>query len=179
MIARRPLTILCVLITGVSLVVSATLSAQAPPPVPEQTTAATAPVSTLIKIGTRVGLPEKSTYDDGGRRDPFVSLIVERAPSVATGGNSMEARAKGLAGVSVVDAAVKGVITSGEKWIAIIAGPNGAMYLAHTNDKLHDGSVRRIDRDAVLFVVRVADGTGKMIAREVKKPIRAAAGESR
>ena len=172
MIARRPLNIL---IIGGAVVFTATLSAQEPP----RQTAATAPVATLLKIGSRVGLPDKSTYDDGGRRDPFVSLIVERAPSVATGTDSMQARAKGLAGVSVVDASVKGVITSGEKWIAIIAGPNGSMYLAHANDKLHDGSVRRIDRDAVVFIARVADGTGKMTSREVRKAIRSAAGESR
>jgi Tfp pilus assembly protein PilP len=166
---------LLIIAAGVGL--STTLAAQAPP-APAAQAPVIAPLSAL-KIGTRVGLPEKSTYDDGGRRDPFVSLIVERAPSVATGGNSMEARAKGLAGISVVDARVKGIITSGEKWLAIISGPNGAMYLAHTDDKLHDGSVRKIERDSVLFVTRAADGTGKMVSREVRKAIRATAGETK
>ncbi len=167
MITRRLLTI------GAGLLMSATMAAQAPPPL--QTPSEPSP----LKIGTRVGLPDKSGYDDGGRRDPFVSLIVERAPAVATAGESMEARAKGLAGVAVVDVAVKGIITSGDKWLAIIAGPNGAMYLAHANDKLHDGSVRRIDRDSVVFLARVPDGTGKIVSREIRKGIRAGTGDVR
>ena len=161
------------LLIGAGLLVSATVAAQVPPVAP-----APPPLSTL-KIGTRVGLPVTSGYDDGGRRDPFVSLIVERPPSVATGSDSMEARAKGLAGVSVVDASVKGIITSGDKWLAIIAGPNGVMYLAHANDRLHDGSIRRIDRDAVVFLAKVADVTGKLISREVRKGIRASTGDLR
>jgi Tfp pilus assembly protein PilP len=173
-----------ILIIGAALVVSAPIAAQAPqtpPPAPQTAPSApplSLPLSTL-KIGTRVGLPERTTYDDGGRRDPFVSLIVEKAPAVSTASGSMEARAKGLAGVSVVDAAVKGIITSGDKWIAIIAGPNGAQYLAHADDRLHDGSIRRIDRESVLFVARVADGTGKMVSREVRKGIRATAGDAK
>ena len=167
---------LFIICTGVCL--GTTLAAQAPPPPAAAPIPVIAPLSNL-KIGTRVGLPERSTYDDGGRRDPFVSLIVERAPSVSTGGDSMEARAKGLAGVSVVDARVKGIITSGEKWLAIISGPNGAMYLAHKDDKLHDGSVRKIERDSVLFVARVTDVTGKIVNREVRKGIRATAGETK
>ena len=161
------------LMIGAGLLVSATVAAQAPPAAP-----AAPPLSTL-KIGTRVGLPVNSGYDDGGRRDPFASLIVERPPSVAAGSDSIEARAKGLAGVSVVDASVKGIITSGDKWLAIIAGPNGVMYLGHANDRLHDGSIRRIDRDAVVFLARAADVTGKFVSREVRKGIRAAAGDLR
>ena len=168
MITRRLLAI------GAGVLMSATLAAQAPP-LPASAPAAPAP----LKIGTRVGLPEKSGYDDGGRRDPFVSLIVERAPVVATAGESMEARAKGLAGLDVVDVAVRGIITSGDQWLAIIAGPNGAQYLAHTDDRLHDGSVRRIDRESVVFLARVPDGTGKIVSREVRKGIRAGAGGGR
>ena len=166
------------LLIGAGLLASATLAAQAPQtPQPAQAPSAMPPLATL-KIGTRVGLPS-SGYDDGGRRDPFVSLIVERPPAVATATGAVEARAKGLAGVAVVDAAVKGIISSGAEWLAIIAGPNGAQYLAHANDRLHDGTVRRIDRDSVTFVARVTDVTGKTVSREVRKGIRATASEGR
>ena len=160
------------LVIGSVLLVGATVAAQAPPP---PTMPPDVPPLASLKIGTRVGLPS-SGYDDGGRRDPFVSLIVDRPPAVATAGDSMEARAKGLAGVAVVDAAVKGIITSGNEWLAIIAGPNGAQYLAHANDRLHDGSVRKIDRDSVTFLARVRDVAGKVVAREVRKGIRATGG---
>ena len=160
------------LLIGAGLLVGVTVAAQAPPAPQAEAPRPAAP----LKIGTRVGPPQLSGYDDGGRRDPFASLIVEKAPTVATSGDSMEARAKGLAGVAVVDASVKGIITSGSEFLAIIAGPNGAQYIAHANDKLHDGSVRRIDRESVLFVSRATDVTGKMVSREVRKGIRATAG---
>ena len=167
------------LLIGAGLFVSATVAAQAPPqaPQPSQSPSAMPPLATL-KIGTRVGLPS-SGYDDGGRRDPFVSLIADRPPAVATATGAVEARAKGLAGIAVVDAAVKGIITSGAEWLAIIAGPNGSQYLAHANDRLHDGTVRRIDRDSVTFLAKVTDVTGKTISREVRKGIRATASEGR
>ncbi len=153
-----------------ALLVSASAAAQTPTP---------QPVAPELKIGTRVGVPDKSGYDDGGRRDPFVSLIREQVAVVSNTGQAVQARAKGLAGVAINDVAIKGIITSGQKWLAIIAGPDGKMYLAHTDDKLHDGTVRRIDRDSVVFLARVQDGTGKMISREVRKGIRPSTGDSR
>lgn len=132
-----------------------------------------------LKIGTRVGVGEKpGGYDDGGRRDPFASLIAERPTAVATAEAEL-VRAKGLAGVAVVDVAIKGIITSGQTLLAIMAGPDGAMYLARPNDRLHDAVVRRIDRDAVIFTARVPDGTGKIVSREVRKGIRPSTGEAR
>lgn len=128
-----------------------------------------------IKIGTRVGVPA-SGYDSGGRRDPFASLIKEQPTNVP---EADVTRAKGLAGVAVVDAVVTGIITSGQKWIAIVAGPDGNTYLARTNDKLHDAVVRRIDRDAVTFLARVPDGTGTIMSREVKKGLRPITGAGR
>jgi Tfp pilus assembly protein PilP len=155
---------------GTAVLLGVTVAAQSPSPQP-------APVE--LKIGTRVGLPVTSGYDDGGRRDPFVSLIREQSPAVASTGVSVQARPKGLPGLSVNDISVKGIITSGEKWIAIVAGPDGKSYMAHTDDKLFDGAVRGIARDHVVFLARVPDGTGKVIAREVRKGIRATAGEGR
>lgn len=128
-----------------------------------------------IKIGTRVGVPA-SGYDSGGRRDPFASLIKEQPTNVP---EADVTRAKGLAGVAVVDAVVTGILTSGQKWIAIVAGPDGNTYLARTNDKLHDAVVRRIDRDSVTFLARVPDGTGTIVSREVKKGLRPTTGAGR
>lgn len=158
------------LIASASLLVSASVVAQAQQP---------QPTPPGLKIGTRVGVPDTSGYDDGGRRDPFVSLIVEKPLAVATAADSVEARAKGLAGVAINDVAIKGIITSGDKWLAIIAGPDGVMYLARTDDRLHDGVVRRIDRDAVVFLARARDVAGKMVSREVRKGLRAGTGDGR
>jgi len=150
-------------VIGVSLLVCIAASAHAQQP---------------LKVGSRVGVAAKpGGYDDGGRRDPFASLIAERPVVAAT--EAGVARAKGLAGVAVVDVAIKGIITSGATLLAIMAGPDGAMYLARPNDRLHDAVVRRIDRDAVVFTAKVPDGTGKIVSREVRKGIRPASGEAR
>lgn len=132
-----------------------------------------------LKIGALVGAPSKGVYDDGGRRDPFASLIAEKAVTPGTGAESAEGRARGLAGIAVADAAVRGIIISGQKWLAIVAGPGGAMYLAHANDRLHDGVLRRIERDAVVFLTRVPDGTGRIVSLEVRKRLRPGAGDGR
>ncbi len=128
-----------------------------------------------IKVGTRVGVPA-SGYNSGGRRDPFASLIKEQPTNVP---EADVTRAKGLAGMAVMDAVVTGILTSGQKWIAIVAGPDGNTYLARSNDKLHDAVVRRIDRDAVTFLAHVADGTGTIISREVKTRLRPTSGPGR
>lgn len=130
---------------------------------------------TTLKIGTRVGAGVVSGYDDEGRRDPFGSLIAER-PAVAA---APVRRAHGLAGLAMADVAVTGIITSGQTWIAIIAGPDGATYLARPNARLHDAVVRRIDRDAVVFVTQAADVTGAARTREVRRALRPSAGEAR
>jgi Tfp pilus assembly protein PilP len=128
-----------------------------------------------LRIGTKVGVGDVSGYDSGGRRDPFASLIVERpaaAPAPAR-------RAQGLAGLSMADVAIKGIITNGQTWIAIVAGPDGVTYLARPNDKLHDAVVRRIDRDAVVFTAQVVDVTGATRSRDVRKELRPSIGEAR
>jgi Tfp pilus assembly protein PilP len=122
-----------------------------------------------LKIGTRVGVSDASGYDSGGRRDPFASLIVERVLATVA---APTRRAAGLAGLAMVDVSVKGIITNGETWIAIVAGPDGATYMARPNDRLHDAVVRRIDRDAVVFAAQVTDVTGASHTREVRKALR-------
>ncbi len=132
---------------------------------------------TPIKIGTRVGVADVSGYDSGGRRDPFASLIADR-PAAATAATPAR-RAQGLAGLAMADVSVKGIITNGQKWIAIIAAPDGTTYMARPNDRLHDAVVRRIDRDAVVFFAQVEDATGAMRSREVRKELRPSIGEAK
>ena len=116
-----------------------------------------------------------SRYDPEGRRDPFASPIPARAAVVAPD----RERAKGLAGVAIVDVVVTGLIRSGKSWFAIVAGPDGAMYLARTNDQLHDGVVRSIDRDAVVFLARGRDRVGDDVSSEVRKALRPVTGAGR
>lgn len=158
---RRSLTLACVLAglsLAPSLALAQTVSAPASPVVP--------------RVGARVGTPP-AEYDDGGRRDPFVSVITPKSAPVA-GTVARSRPAAGLAGVSIADVQVKGLIKSGATLIALLQGPDGRTYMAKRQDRLQDGSVSRIDSDAVVFTERVADAAGVVRARDVRKPLRAA-----
>lgn len=140
----------------------AALAAQNPPPTPVRE----------IPLGTRVGEPP-TKYDDGGRRDPFVSVIVPKAP-VGAGPAAVRPRAvPGLPGIAISDIVVKGLIKSGTTLIALLQGPDGRTYMARKQDRLQDGVVSRIDSDAVIFTERMPDAAGQVRARDVRKPLRA------
>jgi Tfp pilus assembly protein PilP len=140
---------------------------QVPPPTPQ----ASAPPA--IRIGSRVG-ESPTTYDDGGRRDPFVSLIVPKVAPAAGAASSSARPIAGLGGLSVSDVAVKGLVRSGSTLIALLQGPDGKTYMAKRLDRLHDGVVTRIESDCVVFTERTADAAGVVRARDVRKPLRPA-----
>ena len=128
-----------------------------------------------IQVGSRVG-ESPTTYDAGGRRDPFASLIVPKpTPATRAAGGGATRPAPGLGGVSVTDVIVKGVVRSGSTFIALRQGPDGRTYMAKRQDRLQDGVISRIDSDAVVFTERAADAAGVVRARDIRKPLRAAA----
>lgn len=125
-----------------------------------------------IRVGSRVG-ESPTSYDDGGRRDPFASLIVPKPTPTSRPGGGAGPVAAGLGGVSVTDVVVKGVIRSGNTLIALLQGPDGRTYMAKRQDRLHDGVISRIEIDAVVFTERSADAAGVVRARDIRKPLRA------
>lgn len=128
-----------------------------------------------IRVGSRVG-ESSTTYDAGGRRDPFASLIVPKpTPTTRASGAGNARPAAGLAGVSVTDVIVKGVVRSGNTFIALLQAPDGRTYMAKRQDRLQDGEISRIDSDAVVFSARTADAAGVVRARDIRKPLRTAA----
>lgn len=127
-----------------------------------------------IPIGTRVG-ESPSGYDEGRRRDPFVSLIVPKPSPASKPAAGITRPATGLGAVSVTDVVVKGVVRSGTTLIALLQGPDGRTFLARRQDRLQDGVVARIDTDGVVFNERTADAAGVVRARDVRKPLRSAA----
>lgn len=131
-----------------------------------QSAAAPIPPDAQIPVGTRISL-NPSGYDDGGRRDPFVSLIVAKKPAA---GSAAPARAlTGLASLAVADVAVKGIVHVGSKYMVTLEGPNHRSYTANPQDRLADGLVKTVDADGVVFEVQVTDAAGVMHARDVRK----------
>ena len=133
--------------------------------------AARASAQEQLPIGTRVGndVP-RSGYDDGGRRDPFVSGI---APKKAAATSAARPKA-GLAGIAVADVSVKGIIANGAN-VAVVLEGAGKSFVAHRRDLLQDGVVKSIDPAGVVFTVQVVDAAGVTHARDVRKAIRSVA----
>jgi hypothetical protein len=151
----------------VLLVIAAAAPAAAQTP---STQAALVPVADsvpAIPVGSRVGqLP--SGYDDGGRRDPFASLIVpKRAVSAANDGTRGRT---GLGGVSLNDVTIRGVIRAGTTMMAILEGPNKQSFTIRPKDRLFDATVVTVDADGVVFSQQ-AEGLG---ASQVRKSLRPA-----
>ena len=110
-------------------------------------------------------------YDAGGRRDPFVSLIVPKT-TAAPRAAAAPRPGSGLAGIAVSDVQVKGVIRSGATFVALLEGPDGRTFLAKRADRLRDGVIKGIEVGAVIFTERVADAAGAVRQREVRKALR-------
>lgn len=128
-----------------------------------QSTPLTAGASTPLTAGG---------YDAGGRRDPFVSLIQPPKPAPKPRAAVASRPAAGLAGIAVSDVQVKGVVRSGATFVALLEGPDGRTFLAKRLDRLVDGVVKGIERDAVVFTERVEDAAGAIRQRDVRKALK-------
>jgi Tfp pilus assembly protein PilP len=108
-------------------------------------------------------------YSGDGRRDPFLSLI-------GTGGDSKipaKRTGEGLAAMRVEEVAVRGIVQSRERLVAMVQGPDNKSYVVHAGDKLADGVVKSVAADGVVLVQQVSDPLAKEKTREVRKPLRA------
>ena len=138
-----------------------------------QATATPTPIAApavTIPLGTRVG-DLVTGYADGGRRDPFGSLVLPKraAPTSADGKPRT-----GLAALALSDVVVKGIVRSGDTMLAILESPAKQSFVTRVKDRILDATVVTIDRDGVIFSDRSA-GT----ATEVRKPLRPAGEEVR
>jgi len=124
-----------------------------------------APASSVsIPLGTRVGEIPATGYDDGGRRDPFGSLVLPKRTAVPAG----EGRPRrGLAAVALNDVTVKGIVRSGSTMLAILESPGKQSFVTRVKDQLLDATVLTIERDGVIFSDRSAG-----VATEIRKPLR-------
>ena len=110
---------------------------------------------------------ETYTYDPGGRRDPFLSLV----GAGSLGGNQGR-RGEGAAGMSVAEISVRGVMQSRGKLIAMVMGPDNKTYIVHEGDRLLDGSIKSITPQGLVIEQEVNDPLSVVRQREVRKLLR-------
>jgi hypothetical protein len=81
------------------------------------------------------------TYDPGGRRDPFVNLLI--------GIKVKNSAPKGA--LTVTDAKVVGITMGKDGYTAIIVGADNKARFMKAGDKLYDGQIITIEKDRVVF----------------------------
>lgn len=112
--------------------------------------------------------PSGFTYRAEGRRDPFVSLLRRGTDPAATQGT----RVAGLAGLSVAEISLRGVMQSRNEFVGIVEGSDKRTYLARAGQKLLDGTIRVIDKDSMLIAQQVNDPLSPEKQRDVRKVLR-------
>ncbi|MFQ5767269.1 MAG: hypothetical protein ACE5ID_04725 [Acidobacteriota bacterium] len=93
------------------------------------------------------------SYDPGGRRDPFRSLV----ENVVIKGE--QERPKGVAGMLIAEIDLVGIVTGSKGAVAFVNGSDNRGYFLHPGDHVFDGTIVDIDRAAgrVIFRQKVND----------------------
>ncbi len=105
------------------------------------------------------------SYDPGGRRDPFLTLI---GP-----GNDMKSKkGEGASGMAVAEISVRGVLESRGRLVAMVKGPDNKTYIVHQGDRLLDGSIRSITPQGLVIEQEVNDPLSVVKQREIRKLLR-------
>ncbi|HEY8536921.1 MAG TPA: pilus assembly protein PilP [Vicinamibacterales bacterium] len=112
---------------------------------------------------------ESFTYDPGGRRDPFVSLLRSGSDSRAI---RPAGAVDGLAGLAIADIAVRGVVKARDGYLAIVQAPDRKTYLARPGDRLLDGTVKAITPAGMVLLQEVSDPLSLVTQKEVRKLLR-------
>jgi Tfp pilus assembly protein PilP len=103
-----------------------------------------------------------------GRRDPFVSPVVNRA-MVGSGCST------GKRCLAIDQISLKGVVKSDGGMIAVVENALEKAYFLRENDPVFNGYVVKITEDSIIFKETVQDKLGKPFTREVTKKITAPA----
>ncbi len=136
------------------------VKAPAKPAAVKTVPAKTAPAKAVAKSMA----PERAI----GKRDPFVSVIVARSDvaGACTGGKRC---------LLVDQLALRGIVRTPTKWIALVENPARKTYYLYENDPIYNAIVVRITGDSVIFRESTMDALGHATEREVVKRVNAPA----
>lgn len=107
------------------------------------------------------------SYDAAGRRDPFISLLRRGVEAPAT----PVSRTAGITGQPAADINLRGVLASRGEYVGIVQGADNKTYIVRAGQKLADGTIRAIERDAMVIVQHVNDPIADK-PRELRKALR-------
>lgn len=107
-------------------------------------------------------LPRKSY---AGKRDPFVSAVVERAAGPA------DVCGSGKRCLIIDQMIVRGVVRTAGGMIAVVANASNKAYFLKEKDPVFNGVVVKITGDSVVFKERTVDNVGHVGSRDVVKRV--------
>lgn len=141
--------------------------AQAPAPAASQAaeTAPKDPVKELLEKELAVQ-PGQYTYQPAGRRDPFISLLVNVGPS-----EGRTIRPPGMQGFLIQELALKGIVKDQPGYIALLLGVDGKSYFARIGQRFYDGVLVAMDAASATFRQEVTDPLSPVKTRDVKKSL--------
>ncbi len=99
-----------------------------------------------------------------GRRDPFVSPVMEQSAS-NTGCTT------GKRCLAIDQISLKGIVKSENGMIAVVENALDKAYFLHENDPVFNGYVVKITGDSIIFRETLQDKLGKAFTRDVTKRI--------
>jgi hypothetical protein len=142
------------------LVLGAFAWGQAPP--------AAAPAATPVDEGIREVNPAPGgyTYNSGGRRDPFMSLVQRGAGAKEKGPIKT-----GMEGLLIQELALRGIVKDQDGYIAFLSGPDGKSYWPRVGQRFFDGQLTAIDAATATFRQEVSDPLSPVRTRDVKKSL--------
>jgi Tfp pilus assembly protein PilP len=130
---------------------------RAPKPAPMQ-------VAVEDKKGPIDPKKEKRVISFSGKRDPFVSPVVNH--SMSGSGCSTGKRC-----LAIDQIALRGVVKSDDGMIAVVVNAMDKAYFLRENDPVFNGYVVKITGDSIVFKETLEDKLGKSFTREVTKRI--------
>jgi len=104
------------------------------------------------------------TINLSGRRDPFVSPVVNRS-MVGSGCST------GKKCLAIDQINLKGVVKSDNGMIAVVVNAMNKAYFLRENDPVFNGYVVKITGDSIVFKETIQDKLGKPFTRDVTKKI--------
>ena len=109
-------------------------------------------------VGAASQAPETATGEEAdGGRDPFAR------PAASGSRRPVEVRPSGLSGVAVDEVVLRGVVTTRDGRLAVLEGPDGRAWVARRGERLHDGAVKGITADEVLFLRDAAESVAERV----------------
>ena len=107
---------------------------------------------------------EKTAASTRGKRDPFETIIRERALTGACAGGGKQC-------LIPDEVALKGIVRSNGAIIAVVTTKENRAYFLRENDPVLNGVVTKITEESITFRERTTDIFGKQVMREVVKKI--------